>query len=455
MVFYTKFIYKIFTLGIDSTRRAKMTKFLGIRREDKNKWEARVPIIPQHVTELKNNFNIQTIIQPSKIRVFKDKEFSKAGATVSNDFKKCQTIFAIKEIPIDFFESKKTYIFFSHTIKGQKFNMPMLQKMIDLKCNLIDYEKITDEKGRRLVFFGRYAGLAGMVDTLWSYGRRMESKKINTPLNEIKHTIDYHDLQEIKNHFQDIGEKIKNNGIPSEISPLVIGITGYGNVSKGAQEILDVLPIENISPKELEKIFNNPSKKIIYKVVFKEEDMVEPRSKADNFNLRDYYKHPEKYTSIFHRYVTYLSMLVNCIFWDYRYPRLITKDYAKKNFSNDFKLQVIGDISIDINGAIEFTEKSTTPDCPSFVYNPKTGSVIDGFKGEGIVVMGVDNLPCELPKESSNSFSNTLIKFIPDILNANFDGDFSNCKLPQSIKKAVILYHGNLTSDYKYLEKYL
>jgi len=432
-----------------------MTKFLGIRREDKNKWEARVPIIPQHVAELKKNFNIQTIIQPSKIRAFKDEEFTSAGATLKNELKECQIIFAIKEIPIDFFESNKTYIFFSHTIKGQKFNMPMLQKMMDLKCNLIDYEKISDEKGRRLVFFGRYAGLAGMTDTLWSFGKRMESKKLDTAFNEIKQTIEYGNLQDIKNHFLEIGKKIKQNGIPDTISPLVIGISGYGNVSKGAQEILDVLPVKEITPNELINDYDNLSNKIIYKVIFKEEDMVKPKSINNKFELQDYYNHPEKYDSIFHRYVPNLSMLVNCIFWDYRYPRLITKNFIKKSYSEDFKLQVIGDISIDINGAIEFTEKSTTPDCPSFVYNPITGSVIDGVEGEGIVVMGVDNLPCELPKESSKSFSNTLIKFIPEIVKADFGGDFSSCNLPKSIKKAVILYHGDLTADYKYLEKYL
>ena len=432
-----------------------MTKFLGIRREDKNKWEARVPIIPKHIRELKDNFNIQTIIQPSTIRTFKDEEFTSVGATVKDDLKECQTIFAIKEIPVDFFEPMKTYVFFSHTIKGQKFNMPMLKKMIDLKCNLIDYEKISDEKGRRLVFFGRYAGLAGMIDSLWSYGKRMEYKNIDTPINEIKQTIEYRDLQDVKNHFLKIGKKIKQKGIPNEISPLVVGITGYGNVSKGAQEILDVLPVKNISPNELENVYDNLSNDIIYKVVFKEEDMVEPRSLDNKFNLQDYYNFPEKYSSIFHRYVPYLSIIVNCIFWNYRCPRLITKEFAKKNFSKDFKLQVIGDISIDINGAIEFTEKSTTPDCPSFVYNPKTDSVIDGFRGEGIVVMGVDNLPCELPKESSESFSNALIGLVPEIVKADFSGDFSNCNLPQSIKKAVIVYHGDLTTDYRYLEKYL
>ena len=122
-----------------------MSLILGIRREDKNQWERRVPLIPKHVKELKQNFGIETIIQPSSLRVYSDESYKKIGANVQEDLSKSQTIFAIKEIPIDFFEPEKTYIFFSHTIKGQKYNMPMLRKMMDLKCNLIDYEKIVNE----------------------------------------------------------------------------------------------------------------------------------------------------------------------------------------------------------------------------------------------------------------------------------------------------------------------
>ncbi|MFW6122302.1 MAG: hypothetical protein ACOC80_15580, partial [Petrotogales bacterium] len=178
---------------------------VGIRREDKNQWERRVPLIPEHVRKLKHNHNIKTVIQPSKIRVYSDEEYKKAGASVQEDLSNCSTIFAIKEIPMDFFEYGKTYIFFSHTIKGQKYNMPMLKKMMKLKCSLIDYEKIVDERGRRLVFFGRFAGHAGMVDTLWALGRRLNNNNVDTPLNNIKQTIHYQNLEEIKKHLEKIG----------------------------------------------------------------------------------------------------------------------------------------------------------------------------------------------------------------------------------------------------------
>ena len=135
--------------------------------------------------------------------------------------------------------------------------MPMLKKMMDLECNLIDYEKITDEKGRRLVFFGNFAGLAGMIDTLWAFGQKMKYEKIKTPFEEIKQMIHYRDLDEAKKHIRDIGKKIKKNGLPDSIVPFVIGIVGYGNVSKGVQEVLDELPIEEISPKKIERLDTN------------------------------------------------------------------------------------------------------------------------------------------------------------------------------------------------------
>jgi len=432
-----------------------MSLILGIRREDKNKWEARVPLIPEHIKKFKEEYGIETIVQPSKIRAYSDDEYVKVGAVVKEDVSSCPIVFAVKEIPIDFFESGKTYVFFSHTIKGQKYNMPMLKKMMDLGCNLIDYERIVDERGFRLVFFGRFAGLAGMIDTLWSFGQRLKSQNIDTPFNEIKQTIHYRDLNDVKENLKKVGKNIKEIGIPKSLVPLIVGFAGYGHVSKGAQEILDILPVKEVSPKEIKDVYDNPSDHCVYKVIFKEKDLVKPNSSGNQFELQDYYTHPEKYISIFEEYASDLTILMNCIYWDSRYPRLITKKFIKENYKEDYKLKIIGDISIDINGAIEFTEKSTTPDIPSFIYDPKTDSIKDGVEGEGIVIMGVDNLPCELPRESSRMFSTALFDFVLDLLKADFTMNLDDCKLPSAIKKAVVLHHGKLTPDYQYIDRYI
>ena len=331
-----------------------MSPTLGIRREDKNRWERRVPIIPKHVKELKRKYGIETVIQPSDIRVFSDKEYMDVDALVQNNLSPSSIVFAVKEIPVNLFEPRKTYVFFSHTIKGQKHNMPMLKKMMDLDCTLIDYEKIADKNGKRLVFFGKFAGLAGMVDSLWIFGQRANWEKINTPFNKIKQTIHYKNLEEIKKKLKEIAKEIEQKGIPKSINPVVVGFSGYGNVSMGAQEILEFLPVKNIKPDEMESVYKNPSNKTIYKVVFKEEHMVQPISHTKKFDLQDYYNHPENYHSIFEDYIPYLSILMNCIYWSSQYPRLVTKKFMKNYFKKykDRHLKVIGDISVDINGAI-------------------------------------------------------------------------------------------------------
>jgi saccharopine dehydrogenase (NAD+, L-lysine-forming) len=149
---------------------------------------------------------------------------------------------------------------------------------------------------------------------------------------------------------------------------------------------------------------------------------------------------------------------LNGIFLLFLYPRLLTKDYLKKTFSKKEKarLRVIGDISSDVNGAIEFTEKTTSSDSPVFIYHPKTDTITDGYEGDGIIVMAVDNLPCELPRESSQSFSEILLRFVPEIMNADFTiADFNKVTLPAEIKNAVVLYQGKLTPAYHYINKYL
>ena len=135
-----------------------MSIFVGIRHEDKYKMERRAPLTPRHVEYLIKHKNIDFLVQKSEKRVFIDEEYERAGAEISDNLEKSSIIFGVKEMPISFFEPEKTYIFFSHVIKGQSYNMPMLRRMMELKCNLIDYEKVVDDQNKRLIFFGKYAG---------------------------------------------------------------------------------------------------------------------------------------------------------------------------------------------------------------------------------------------------------------------------------------------------------
>ncbi len=433
-----------------------MSKIIGIRREDKSHWERRVPLIPEDIKKLIDEHNIKVLLQPSHIRAFPDKDYIEAGAEVKEDISEASLVFAVKEIPLDFFSPNKTYIFFSHTIKGQTNNMDMLKRMMELECQLIDYEKIADKNGRRLIFFGRYAGIAGMIDTLWALGKRLKWEGVKNPFTQIKRAYEYREIKGAKDHITQVGKEIIRKGLNDTFLPLLFVFTGYGNVSGGAQEILDCLPVKKIRPFEIINLFRDgSSEKVIYKAVFKEGDMVEHIS-GEVFDLMNYYAHPSKYCSRFHNYIPYITVLMNCIYWEAKYPRLVTKANLKRHFRmGATRLRVIGDISCDIEGAVECTIHSTTPDKPVFVYDPVSETSKDGYKGKGPVIMAIDNLPCEIPVESSIYFSETLMKFVPDIIKADFSKSFEGCNLPDELKNGVILYKGKLTEKYKYLEKYL
>jgi len=432
-----------------------MAVCIGIRREDKSIWERRSPLIPDHIKEMQKE-GVEVLVQPSEIRIFSEEEYRTAGATVSENLSNCSAVFAVKEIPSKFFWEGGTYVFFSHTIKGQPYNMPMLKRMMELGCNLIDYEKVTDDQGRRLIFFGWHAGVSGMIESLVAYGRRLQSEGIQTPFSAIKQPHEYDSIGEIKVALEVVGSWIRAEGLPKEILPVTVGVAGYGNVAKGAQEMLDILPVTAVNPGELKNITPaaEGAKNTIFKAVFKEEDMVVPKSRQDGFNLQDYYNHPEKYDGIFENYLPHLSMLINCIYWDERYPRLVTEEYLQHRWRGT-RLAVIGDISCDINGSIEVTRKVTEPGNPTFVYDPASDTIVDGWAGNGPVIMAVDILPSELPRDASYYFSNVLKAFIPPIAKADFRVEFEDLDLPDAIKRALILHRGRLTPDYEYIAKFL
>jgi alpha-aminoadipic semialdehyde synthase len=435
-----------------------MNKIIGIRHEDKYVMERRVAIIPKHAKKLIEEQGLEIHLQSSPKRVFTAEEFTKAGVKVMEDVSDAPVIFGVKEMPIEFFKEGKTYIFFSHVIKGQPYNMPMLKKMMEKKVNLIEYEKVADDMGRRLIFFGRFAGLAGMINSFWSYGQRMKEKGVSTPFLKIKQSHLYSSLEEAKQVISEVGYEIAEKGLPKEITPLTIGFTGYGNVSNGAQEIAALLPIKELTPKELldlEKRKEIPNN-VVYKIVFKEEDLSRSKEGSEEFELEDYYAHPEKYESDFEQYIPHLSILMNCMYWDERYPRIVTKEYLAKAYKQgDPKMIVIGDVTCDPDGSIECTHIGTEIEDPVFVYNPFTKEPTMGFKGQGLLIMSVDILPSELPREASIGFSNALFKYVKQIAGADYNQSFDLLDLPKPIKRALILHKGELTPDFKYIEEYL
>ena len=432
---------------------------IGIRHEDKNEWEARVPLVPEHVQVLCRESDIHFIVQPSRIRAFSDAEYARAGAEVAEDLSPCQLVLAVKEIPPSFFQAERTYVFFSHTIKGQPHNMPMLKRMIELKTSLIDYERIVDEKGKRLVFFGRYAGIAGMIDTVRALGQRLVVEGVPSVLADVKSTLEYGSLANAREAFVQLGEQIVQQGLPAIGTPIIFGFTGYGHVSSGAQEIFDLLPHIELSPDELPAFAQSGkfSAKHIYKVVFREADLVQPREPGKDFDLQEYYQQPELYTSKFERFLPHLTVLVNAIYWDQRYPRLVTKAYLRQASvaGQPTYPRVIGDITCDVEGSIECNVECSTPGNPVYVYEPLMDGIRYGVTGHGPVILAVDNLPCELPRDASRMFSDVLREFIPALARCDFTRKFEELDLPESLKKALILLRGKFTPDYRYMSKYV
>lgn len=429
-------------------------KKLGIIKETKNKLERRVPLNPQAVQKLIQK-GFEVVVQPSETRIYKDEEYRAVGATLSSNLSECDFIIGVKEIPIDNLIPGKPHLFFSHTIKGQDYNIPLLQKILDDKITLLDYEKIEDNAHKRLVFFGKFAGYAGMVDTLHGLGQRlMQQFNIETPFLQIRHSYQYESVSDAIDHIKIIGEEIKKNGLPAEITPFNIFLLGYGHVSQGCQEILSVLPIVKISPAQLEENSQNYEDNKIYLSIFKEEHLVE-RKDGTKFDLLDYFKNNGKYKSRLERYLPYCSIYMNAIYWTPQCPVFLPNSYLNKIQDKNPKLIIIGDITCDIGGSVQATIKETCPDNPVFIYNTKTGKETDGYKGEGFAVMAVNNLPCEFPKEASDCFSESLMLFMEQILNNDYSKPIADSSLPDEIKSACIAHQGKLEVEYEYLEEYL
>lgn len=436
-----------------------MSVVIGIRREDKNEWERRVPLTPNDLANLKKDNDIEFVVQPSDIRVFTNGDYQEAGITVAEDLSEAQVVLGVKEMPISMLTGPRAFVYFSHTVKGQDYNMPMLQHLLDQGATLIDYEKIADEQNRRLIFFSLHAGYAGMIESLVGLGQRYAWLGHKTPLLDIKHAYEYPSLEAAKTHITEIGQRISNEGLGERHLPIIIGVAGYGNVAKGCQDILDCLPVNRIAVDELAKAAESTVDEVgpLVVVEFKEEDMVRPKAAEAHFVLQDYYQRPENYKGIMAEHLPHLDVLMNTIYWNTQYPKLVTTDWVKSNYAKDNqpRLQVIGDISCDIEGGIEVTMKAPQPNNPCFVYEAQTGKVLDGVEGQGPVVMSVDNLPCELPRESSEHFSTVLRDMVPALAKMDLQVDFDSLNLPPHLKKAVITHQGNLTPDYQYLQKYL
>lgn len=392
---------------------------IALVAETKNPPDRRAAITPTTANKIIGTYpNATVCIQNSNIRAFTNQEYQLAGFEIKEDVSNCQLLIGLKEVKIEKLIDNKTYIIFAHVAKKQEHNKELLKAIVEKRITLIDYEYLTDIKGNRLVAFGKWAGIVGAYNAIRMWGLKTKQFDIAPA-----HT------------FLDKAEMFKKNNC-LKCEPIKIVITGGGRVATGAMETLKNFGIEEVTPDDF--LFKSFSKTVFIKL--EPWHYVRHRTEKD-FKLEHFFQNPSEYISIFEPYTKVADMYIACHFWDPNSPHFITQKMMQ---SSDFKIKAIADVSCDVNGPIASTIKASSILQPFFDYNPKTGLEEEAFSSENnISVMSVDNLPAELPRDSSEEFSNNLVERVFPFL---FGDDPENV-----IERATIVKNGLITPKYSYL----
>lgn len=394
----------------------------GIIKERKNPPDRRVVFTPSELVKLKEQFPQAEIkVEASDIRVFADEEYSKLGFEVSNDLSDCDVLIGVKEVPVDALIPNKKYFFFSHTIKKQPYNRKLLVACLEKNIRLIDHETIVNETNHRLIGFGRYAGIVGAYNGFRAFGIKFEL--FNLPKAET--LADKAALV----------ERLRRPMLP----PIKIVLTGHGKVGMGAKEILDDMKIKQVSIEEyLTKTFDKP--------VYTQIDVLDYNKRKDGTVAikEDFYQNPQEYVSDFERFTKVSDMFMAGHFYGNGAPVILTREMLN---APDNKIKVVADISCDVDGPIACTLRSSTIAEPLYGYYPSEGIEVPVSHPGAVVVMAVDNLPCELPKDASEGFGEMFLEHvIPAFFNSDKDGILDRAKITEK---------GQLTERFKYLQDYV
>jgi len=394
---------------------------IGLLREGKNPPDRRVPFSPVQCKIILDTYSdISLAIQPSEIRCFSDLEYKKNGVDVQESLSDCDIIMGVKEVPLNMLVDNKIFLFFSHTIKKQPYNQNLLKTIIAKNIQLIDYETLIDEHNKRIIGFGRYAGIVGAYNSFLAYGKKSKTYDLKPPqfLNG-------------KNELENELLKVK---LPKDFK---IILTGGGRVASGVVEVFKVLNVKKIEKDDfLHRNTNHPSYVQLMPIDYHEKKDGSFKSK------KDFYNNPNNYKASLLKFCCQGDMLITGHYYHPNSPILLSaKDIQNKFFS----LKVIGDISCDIAGPIASTIRPSTIEDPLYGYNRLSAQEDDYLKEGVLVVMAVDNLPCSLPKDASSHFGNVFIHHIlQDLIEMG----------PVSMKGSITL-NGSLTDRFKYLSDYV
>jgi alanine dehydrogenase len=394
----------------------------AVIKERKNPPDRRVVLTPKTCLEVVEKFPEANIaVESSDIRFFNDDCYSEQGIRPVIDIADCDVMLGVKEVPIAALIPNKKYFFFSHTIKKQPYNRALLNAILEKNIEMYDHEVITNESGARLIGFGRYAGIVGAYNGFRAYGQKF--KLFNLP------------------KVESLPDK---NGMELELDKIAlpaikIFLTGMGKVGSGAKEILDHLKIRQVSVEAyLNTTFDEP--------VYCQADVLDYNSRKDGLVLgkKDFYDHPEAYKSNFMRFAAVTDYFIAGHYFGEGSPYLFTREDCR---SATFNIKVVADVSCDIDGPVACTIRPSTIANPVYGYDPITETEVDFMNDDAIVVMAVDNLPCELPKDASEGFGEMFLKHvIPAFYNNDARGVLARAKMTDN---------GKLTARYAYLQDYV
>jgi saccharopine dehydrogenase (NAD+, L-lysine forming) len=395
---------------------------IGVLREGKIPHDFRVPLTPKQCASVQSRFGVKVVVQPSPIRRFQDHEYAEAGIEFQEDLNDCDLLVGVKEVPKDLLIPNKSYLFFSHTIKKQPHNAKLLRTILDKKIRLIDYEILKGTNGKRLIGFGRYAGIVGAYEGFRAFGLKNNLYTIKSP-SECADRIE-------------MEAEMKKIALPKGMK---IVVTGFGRVGNGAAEVLRMLPIQKV---EEEDFFSNDYEQPVYVHLDTHEYYV--RKDFGGFDKKDFYNNPEKYISSLADTVRRSHLYIACHLWAGGNPVLLTKeDVAHPGW----KCMTIADVSCDTNGPIAPTIRSSSIADPLFGYDRLTHLETDWRDENAICVMAIDNLPCELPKDASEDFGNELINNVLPLM---------LIEDPHHViwKGTETTLEGDLTPHFEYLRDY-
>ena len=395
--------------------------------------ENRTPFSPAQISNLLNKFsNLKIIVQPSKRRCFKDEDYLKAGAHITDDLSSADIIFGVKEVKLSTLIKDKTYLFFSHTSKVRQYigqiiedksiiyKKELLRKVIKKNITLIDYENVRNISGEgyRYLGFGRFAGIIGTYNTLNLYLKLYNKQPLPRAF-------------EINNY-----EQIKKLISKQNFNKLKILLTGSGRASKGAIEMLKHANIRQVS---INDYLNKKYDEAIFSNISAKKHVERNDGKASSY--QDFILNPHEYNYKIKNYLFDTDMFIACHYWDPKFPKL----FSQKEISKFKNLKIIGDVTCDMNGSVPTTIRSTSIAKPYYSINTDSLKEIE-LGNKGIAVMAVDNLPSELPRDASEEFGSGVISEILPYLIDQDDG---------RINRATTALNGKFCSKFTYLNDFI